>query len=229
MFLAFCGSIPVMQTRGDLKEVWRELKASLDKVYVYSLIHNDVTFYVGVGTQRRIRRHESAAELKKPNAKAVRFREILASGGVVEYAVHGWFDDWTTAAEEERRLIALHGRADLGLGTLTNRTNGGQGTSGVAWHSSPKRLEGARKAAEKNRGRKHSDEHRAKIGAAHKGRVYSAETLAKKSAAVKGRPLSEEHRKKLSEAKRGRSLPESAHAGRDRWFAEQRAAKKMTT
>lgn len=209
-----------MEICGNLAEVWCEIKASSRKVYVYSIRHEGQPFYIGVGTGRRIVEHERHSQLKKPNAKATRMREILAAGGILSYGIHGWFDDWSAAAAEERRLISLYGRADLGLGCLTNLTNGGQGTSGIAWYGSPKRVDGARKAAEKNRGRTATAEHRAKIGAAHKGKIVSAETLAKMSAAVKGRPLSEEHRKKLSEAKMGRPPSQAALVAGARWREE---------
>ena len=55
-------------------------------------------------------------------------------------------------------------------------------------------------------GRTHSDETKAKIGAAGKGRIFSDEAKAKMSAAKKGKPKSEEHRDKLSDANKGKIL-----------------------
>ena len=52
-------------------------------------------------------------------------------------------------------------------------------------------------------GYKHTEETRAKIGAAGKGRKPSAETLAKRSAKLKGRVISEEQRRQISETLSG--------------------------
>ena len=62
--------------------------------------------------------------------------------------------------------------------------------------------------AESCRGKKLSEETRAKISAANKGKKRSEETKAKISAARKGKKLSEETRAKMSEAKSGENHPD---------------------
>jgi hypothetical protein len=49
-----------------------------------------------------------------------------------EYRIDILHEDisWEKACEEEIRLIKLHGRRDLGMGTLVNMTDGGEGTLG---------------------------------------------------------------------------------------------------
>jgi hypothetical protein len=211
--------------RDDLRQLRNEIRARPGQVYVYVLSRPDGgPFYVGVGTDRRVFLHETAKAVSAGNAKAAVIREILGGGRLPSYSIAGWFDNWELAAAEERRLIALYGRADLGAGVLANRTNGGQGVSGIKWHESPNRADAIRRAAEKNRGRKHTEEHKAKIGAAHKGRPRSAETLAKMSAALKGRPLSEEHRQKLSDAKKGRKPSAEMLAAGAKWRADNSEA-----
>ena len=79
-------------------------------------------------------------------------------------------------------------------------------------------------------GKKHSAEARAKMSEAHKGKKLSAETRAKLSEALRGRKFSEEHRAKISEALRGRKLSEEHKAkigevGRDRKPSEEARAK----
>lgn len=187
-----------------LSAVMAEIKSNPGKVYVYVLRHPDgAPFYVGLGTKRRIRFHERAAGSATQSAKLAIIREIMTSGAQVGYEITGWFDDMPSAAIEERRLIALYGRADHGDGPLTNRTNGGQGISGPEWYT-PARLAGAKKAAKKNRGRNLSEEHKAKIGAGHKGRKQSAEWIEKRAAVHRGKRQSEEHRAKLSVVKKGK-------------------------
>lgn len=208
--------------RGDLVEIWREIKSRPRKArYVYLLSHPDgQPFYVGVGTWRRILVHERPPHLNAPNTKARTIRQIIDAGGSVKYAIAGWFEQWLEAAEEERRLITLHGREDLGLGSLKNRTNGGQGTAGIKWHASTKRADAAKRAGEKQRGRKHTEEHRARIAAGTSGHIVSPETIDKMSKALKGRRLSAEHREKLSRAKQGRKPSEQLLAAGARWRAE---------
>ncbi len=62
------------------------------------------------------------------------------------------------------------------------------------------------------RGRKLSEEHKAKISKAHKGKKLSEETRAKISKVHKGKKLSEETRAKLSEANKGKKLSEETRA-----------------
>lgn len=196
-----------------------EIKDNPGKLYVYILSRPcGEPFYVGLGKGRRIRFHERTAASAKQSAKLAIIREIAAAGGTVGYEIAGWFDEWTEAAQEERRLIALYGRADHGKGPLTNRTNGGQGISGPEWYT-PARLEGAKRAAEKNRGRKLSAEHKAKVGAGLRGRKQSKEWVEKRRAAHVGSSRSPEARAKMSAAKKGKP---PANAGQKR-SAESRA------
>ncbi|MCA0032763.1 NUMOD3 domain-containing DNA-binding protein [Mesorhizobium sp. B263B2A] len=199
-----------------------EIKANPGKRYVYILHRPDGSpFYVGVGTKRRIMHHERNAESAKQSAKYKVMRAIAASGEVVGYSISGWFNDWKGAAAEERRLIALYGRADKGAGSLSNRTNGGQGQSGSDWYT-PARLAAAKMVGEKARGRKLSPERLAKMSAGMKGHVWRQETLDRRSAALKGKPLTEEHKAKLSAAKKGRPLNDACNAAQAKWMAANR-------
>jgi hypothetical protein len=66
------------------------------------------------------------------------------------------------ALKLEMLLIRIHGRIDLGTGCLRNRTDGGEGTSGVV----------------------RTAETRARVRAANLGKVFSVEHRAKISAAL---------------------------------------------
>lgn len=82
--------------------------------------------------------------------------------------------------------------------SLTNKTNGGEGTSGLKLTVAHREKIGAA-----GRGRRASKETRAKMSIYALNR--SPEHLEKISIALKGRPLSEEHRAKLANAQKKRS------------------------
>jgi len=114
---------------------------------------------------------------------------------------------------EEKRLIALYGRRDLGLGTLVNMTDGGEGLSNVSVETRAKMSASKKNMSAETRakmsssrvGKSPSIETRAKLSAAQKGRLHSAEARAKISAGNKGRLVCAETRAKISAAKKGKS------------------------
>lgn len=78
---------------------------------------------------------------------------------------------WEEACEKEKELISKIGRRDLGLGTLVNMTDGGDGTFNVKhsyeWH------EKQRKNNSK-KGKAISEEHRKNISLNHKSKNKDA-------------------------------------------------------
>lgn len=88
----------------------------------------------------------------------------------------------------ERRMIKWYGRIDTETGILRNKTDGGDGSSGLVVTASA----------------------RAKRSAWHKGKTLSDESRKLISAANKGRltgiPKSDEHRRKISESNKGKEL-----------------------
>lgn len=89
---------------------------------VYRHIRRDKNkpFYIGIGDE------ESRAYEKKGRTRV--WKNIAKKG----YEVEILFEDltWEEACQKEREFIALYGRRDLGLGTLVNLTDGGEGTLG---------------------------------------------------------------------------------------------------
>jgi hypothetical protein len=77
-------------------------------------------FYIGIGES------ESRANNKINRTRI--WKNIAAKG----YEIEILFEDltWEQAKEKEKEFIALYGRRDLGLGTLVNLTDGGEGTVG---------------------------------------------------------------------------------------------------
>lgn len=196
------------------------IRVSPHTCYVYVLSRPDGRpFYVGVGTRDRIAAHErEASRNRRGGPKLQLIREIIAASQRIEYCIEGWFDNWADAAEEECRLIYALGRRDVGAGPLVNRTDGGEGATGLIMSDS------AREKCRVGRlGKTQSPDARKKIGAVHRGKIMSDESRSKMSAtrrgrrpsdatieagikANRGRSLSLEHKAKLRAAKLGRAL-----------------------
>ena len=112
----------------------------------------------------------------------------------------------------ERKLIRKHGRLDLGTGTLTNLTDGGDGAANPSPETRAK-LSKARKGNTNARGFKHTEATKAKVAAASRGRSPSAATRKKIAAGNKGKTQTAACKAKLSAARKGKSL---SQAHRDR-------------
>jgi hypothetical protein len=115
------------------------------------------------------------------------------------------------AFEKEIYWIKRIGRGDLGLGSLVNFTDGGEGGSGAKRTEEQKSLISLRTTGENNGmyGKKMSDETKLKMSDAHKGRKISDETKKKHSIRMKnnnfflGKKHSNETKLKMSESAKG--------------------------
>jgi hypothetical protein len=101
--------------------------------YVYRHIRLDKNepFYVGIGSDDLYKR------ANKSRGRSLRWKDIAYH---VPYRVDIVLDNltWEDACLKEQEFIALYGRADLKKGSLTNMTDGGDGTIGHKWTHSQK-------------------------------------------------------------------------------------------
>ncbi len=124
---------------GTLSACLAEIKANHLKFYVYVLSRPcGEPFYVGIGAARssgvqRIEMHEREAakpETRRTNKhKRNTIRKVWSTGDHILYSIESWHHWIFEAIEREVALIRKIGRSDLGLGPLTNLTNGGEGAS----------------------------------------------------------------------------------------------------
>jgi hypothetical protein len=185
--------------------------------YTYAYLREDKTpYYIGKGKGDRIYK-KSKNDIRPPRdkSKIILLKQNLSEGD---------------AFNHEKYMIAIFGRKDLGTGILHNRTDGGDGSSGVlqteetklkrsnALKGRPRPEEVKNKIGEKNKGRTQSQEARNKIGDIHKGNTYwvgrkhTEESKQKmrdakvgKSSHMKGKSHSEETKDKISSSKKGKS------------------------
>jgi hypothetical protein len=168
-------------------------------LYRHIRLDKDVPFYIGIGID---------SSYYRANSKKSRNDHWNKIVNKTDYEVEILFehDDYDFIKEKEIEFIALHGRSDLGLGTLCNLTNGGDGCLGLV-HSDEAKL----KMSIPNKGKIISEEQRRKVSEFHKGKVTSEETKRKMSESATGeknhmygKKISEETRqKKIKSAKRG--------------------------
>jgi hypothetical protein len=163
-------------------------------VYEHTRPDTNAIFYVGKGSHRRANsKHRRNKHWNSVVAKAGGFSVRLVADDI---------DEELSFLVEEERIDQLKR-----LGTkLTNKTNGGEGPSGMR-HTD----EAKRKIADAQRGEKHwtnfhqiTEERRAKLRFARSKFVYTDEIRAKLSEAGKRRVYSDETKAKMSKSKQGR-------------------------
>lgn len=92
-------------------------------VYSHTTLDTNTIFYIGIGTTSNYKR-----AYIKSNRKSFWKRIIEKHNYKVEIIEDNLLLE--EALEKEKFYIALYGRRDLGLGTLVNHTDGGEGNSG---------------------------------------------------------------------------------------------------
>jgi hypothetical protein len=182
--------------------------------YVYMYFDKDAPIYVGKGINGRCNDHLTIAIKTKRNTRFLnKIRKLLAENSPPTIKIIEQNLTEKEAFDLEKFLISQYGRLDLGLGSLLNLTNGGDGSSG---HASPKKG----KTFEEYFGKERSSEIREKIRQkalkrsdqiaivnkrVHTGKKISQEQIEKTRAKNIGRKRSDETKRKISESTRGKS------------------------
>lgn len=175
--------------------------------------------YIGKGCRKRLDEHWDTIEKNKSRKYSPFLNKLksLHNKGLkpIFYKILENVSE-QEALDEEIRLIWVIGRKDLFMGSLLNRTWGGEGVSGFV-HSEESR----RKNSERNKGKKLSEETKRKMSEAFKGRKFTEEwrkKLSENNAMKKpenkkkiselrtGMKFSEEHKSRISKSKKG-SIP----------------------
>lgn len=171
--------------------------------YIYR-DRNGTPFYVGKGSGKRAWNFTRGNQRHLRNKIAKMRREDCPPSVEIIEAL-----DEDHAKFLETCLIAVIGRKDLGLGSLLNLTDGGDGR--VGWTEEQKKEHSA-----KITGQKRSQEVREKMSKAAKRRTKRDGSPAKKlvgrPSKLKGRKLSPEHKLKISNSLIGHQVTEETRS-----------------
>jgi hypothetical protein len=142
--------------------------------YIYRHIRKDtnVPFYIGIGSDETYRR---------ANSKYHRNNHWKSITNITEYEVEILMDNinYEFAKEKEKEFIFLYGRTDFKKGSLCNKTDGGDGCTGLV----------------------HTEEAKIKVSKFNKGKIISEKQKESVSKFHKGKKLSQEHKDKISLSK----------------------------
>lgn len=139
-----------------------------NRFYTYAYLREDRTpYYIGKGQKRRIYQQSGKpCNVPKDESRIVFLKQNLTE---------------EEAFNHEKYMIAVFGRKDIGTGILRNKTNGGDGASGVVRSEETKQ-----KLSKALKGRIFTEEHRKNIGKTSEGRKHTEETRRKMCEKRKG-------------------------------------------
>lgn len=136
--------------------------------YTYAYLREDGTpYYIGKGSGDRINKNHGRPCSKPPLDRRIKLKTNLTEEEAFKHEVY---------------MIALFGRKDIGTGILYNKSNGGEGNSGLIMSQ-----ETREKMSKAGKGKKKPPGHGEKVSKARKG----------KPSPLRGRVMPEEHKRKI--------------------------------
>ena len=136
--------------------------------YTYAYLREDGTpYYIGKGSGDRINKNHGRPCSKPPLDRRIKLKTNLTEEEAFKHEVY---------------MIALFGRKDIGTGILYNKSNGGEGNSGLIMSQ-----ETREKMSKSGKGKKKPPGHGEKVSKARKG----------KPSPLRGRVMPEEHKRKI--------------------------------
>lgn len=176
------------------------------RYYVYRHIRKDKNepFYIGIGTKRKTNWLCYTSEFERAFSKRNRNPMWNSIAKKTDYTVEIIFEtsDYEIAKLKEVEFISLY-RKKVDGGTLSNFTNGGDGTNGV------KRTQSEKDHLSKiNKGKTISTETREKLRIINLGKKHTPETI-EKMKQRKGIPLTDAQKLHLSKINKGRKHTEA--------------------
>jgi len=167
-------------------------------VYKHIRLDKNEPFYIGIGKK-----------LSRAYEKTRRNNHWQNIINKTTYIIEILIDDisWEDAQKKEIEFIKLYGRIDLGLGTLCNHTNGGEGSYGRLYkHSEETKLKisnNRRGIPSSKKGVPLTTEQKLNISKTLTGKKQSKETILKRITSLTGLKRSEQSRLNISLGKKG--------------------------
>jgi len=170
--------------------------------YVYGEYSFDYEpFYVGKGKRKRLLIHKESAALERglksrKSRLICKIKKETGSDPIVKKYKEELSE--SEAFDLEIKMIKVIGRYDLGLGPLSNLTDGGDGVSGYT-----QKPEHIKKRADANRGKKRSKEFKKRMSENYMGEQNPMFGVRGEDNPNFGKSRSEEIKRKVSESLRG--------------------------
>ena len=178
---------------------------TLNRFYTYAYLREDGTpYYIGKGKEDRVYKiHQKGISVPKDKSRIIFLKQNLTEEEAFKHEIY---------------MIAVFGRKDLGTGILRNRSDGGEGPSGVirSEEYKKKKSESMRGENNYNFGKSFSKEHKRKLSESKVGeknpsygkRGEESHWYGKtgKNHPAYGRKNSKEYRERQSELLKGKNL-----------------------